>query len=43
MHWQNGKWSTADTPQAWDARGDDLAWSEVAVVARKMRATAEEA
>jgi hypothetical protein len=43
MHWQNGEWPTEDTAQAWAARGDDLAWSEAAVAARRMRTTVEEA
>jgi hypothetical protein len=42
MHWQNGEWLAEDTAQAWDAHRDDLAWSEEAVAARRMRAAAEE-
>jgi hypothetical protein len=43
MRWQHGTWPAADTAQAWDARGRDLAWIEAAVVAWRMRAAAEEA
>jgi hypothetical protein len=43
MHWQNGEWHTEDTPQTWDAGGDDLAQGEAAVAARRMRATVGEA
>ena len=43
MGWQYEALPAEDTAQTWDARGRDLAWSEAAVAARRMRAAAEEA
>jgi len=43
MGWQHEAWPTEDTAQIWHARRPDLAWSEAAVAARRMRAAAEEA
>ena len=43
MRWQHGEWPADDTAQTWNACGQDLAWIEEAVAARRMRAAAEEA